>query len=162
MDLPVTARSSATLAVALARPIGSLTSALKMAAHLLRVLLLICCVAASPGAAASSTLDRVRETGTITFAYRDHAAPFSYTDRDGRVRGYSAELCTAVAASIQQSLKLPTLKVVWQPVDAANRLDVGLVHAVEELPRVCGKGFDVAALALGIEDVEGETGLSRA
>jgi len=123
MDLPVTARSSATLAVALARPIGSLTSALKMAAHLLRVLLLICCVAASPGAAASSTLDRVRETGTITFAYRDHAAPFSYTDRDGRVRGYSAELCTAVAASIQQSLKLPTLKVVWQPVDAANRLD---------------------------------------
>jgi ABC-type amino acid transport substrate-binding protein len=122
-DLPVTSRASATLAVALARPIRSLANVLKMAAHLLRILLLICCVAASPGSAASSTLDRVRESGTITFAYRDHAAPFSYTDRDGRVRGYSAELCTAVAASIQQSLRLPTLKIVWQPVDAANRLD---------------------------------------
>src|SRR2546429_561846 len=122
-DLPVTSRSSATLAVALARPFGRSPNALKMAAHPLRVLLLICCVAASMAAAASATLDHVRETGTITFAYRDHAAPFSYTDRDGRVRGYSAELCTAVAASIQQSMKLPTLKIVWQPVDAANRLD---------------------------------------
>ena len=123
MDLPVTTRSSATLAVALARPIRSLANILKMAAHLLRVLSLICCVAASTAAAASSTLDRVRENGTITFAYRDHAAPFSYTDRDGSVRGYTAELCGAVAAWIQQSLKLPTLKIVWQPVDAANRLD---------------------------------------
>jgi ABC-type amino acid transport substrate-binding protein len=94
-----------------------------MAAHPLRILLLICCVAAPPLAAASSTLERVRETATITFAYRDQAAPFSYTDRDGRVRGYSTELCAAVAASIQRALKLPTLRIVWQPVDAASRFD---------------------------------------
>jgi len=94
-----------------------------MAAKLLRLLLLICCAVAPLIAAASPTLDRIRDSGTITFAYRDHAAPFSYTDRDGRVRGYSTELCMAVAAAIQQTLKLPSLKIAWQPVDAATRLD---------------------------------------
>jgi len=94
-----------------------------MAAQLLRLLLLICCAVAPLIAAASPTLDRIRDSGTITFAYRDHAAPFSYTDRDGRVRGYSTELCMAVAAAIQQTLKLPSLKIAWQPVDAATRLD---------------------------------------
>jgi glutamate/aspartate transport system substrate-binding protein len=122
-DLAVREYPSATLAVARARPITSLANLLKMSADLLRILLLICCVAAPPLAAASSTLERVRETATITFAYRDQAAPFSYTDRDGRVRGYSTELCTAIAASVQQALKLPTLKIVWQPVDAASRFD---------------------------------------
>ena len=95
-----------------------------MAAHPLRIWSLICCWAVSAIAAASPTLDRIRDSGTITFAYRDHAAPFSYADREGHVRGYSTDLCVAVAASIQQALKLPSLKIVWQPVDAANRLEV--------------------------------------
>lgn len=85
------------------------------------------CVAALAPAhagAASATLDRIRDSGVITLAYRAGAAPFSFADRDGRVRGYSAELCAAVAASIQQALKLPALKIVWQPVDAANRLEI--------------------------------------
>ena len=92
----------------------------------LRLLLLVPCLVAliaPPVHAASATLDRIRASGTITLAYRAGAAPFSFADRDGHVRGYSVELCTAIAASIQQALKLPSLKVVWQPVDAANRLD---------------------------------------
>lgn len=88
----------------------------------LRALLFLCCVAVATTATAS-TLDRIRANGTITFAYRDQAAPFSYADRDGRVRGYSAEICNAIAASIQRKLKLTTLNVVWEPVDAAHRLD---------------------------------------
>ena len=97
-----------------------------MPARPLRVLLLMLCLVAltaPPALAASATLERIRTTGTIAFAYRDGAAPFSFADRDGRVRGYSAELCTAIAASIQRSLELPALKIVWHPVDAANRLD---------------------------------------
>jgi glutamate/aspartate transport system substrate-binding protein len=93
------------------------------AIHPFRVLLLVCCVAASSIAIASPTLDRIRDSGTITFAYRDHAAPFSFTDRDGRARGYSTELCVAVAAAIQEALKLSSLKIVWERVDAANRLE---------------------------------------
>ncbi|MEP7328291.1 MAG: amino acid ABC transporter substrate-binding protein, partial [Betaproteobacteria bacterium] len=42
--------------------------------------------------------------------------------RDGRVRGYSVELCEKIAASLAKSLGLPTLKVVWRAVDSETRL----------------------------------------
>ena len=91
------------------------------------VLGLVCAwfAALSVGAAeaAPGTLDRIRDGATIKFAYRSGAAPFSFADRDGRVRGYSAELCLAVAASIQRQLKLASLKVDWIAVDAADRIE---------------------------------------
>ncbi len=45
---------------------------------------------------------------------------------------------------------------------ALDEIHVRLLHLVEELPRVGGQALDVAALALGVERVEGERGLSRA
>ena len=46
-----------------------------------------------------------------------------------------------------------------EPVDV---IDVRLLHALEELPRVRGERLDVAPLALGVDGVEGEGGLARA
>ena len=46
-----------------------------------------------------------------------------------------------------------------QPLD---RIDVGLVHLVEELPRVRRQRLDVAALPLGVDRVERERRLARA
>jgi hypothetical protein len=46
--------------------------------------------------------------------------------------------------------------------DAGDSIDLRLVHAVEELPRVGREGLDVAALALGVERVEDQRGLARA
>jgi ABC-type amino acid transport substrate-binding protein len=83
--------------------------------------------------AASPTLDRIRQAGAITFGYREGAPPFSYRDREGRVLGYSVELCVRVAAAVQKALGLPELKVEWLPVDATNRLEAvtsGKVDAV--------------------------------
>ncbi len=40
-------------------------------------------------------------------------------------------------------------------------IDVGLLHHLEELPRVGRKRLDVTALALGINGVEGERGFPR-
>jgi len=80
-------------------------------------------LAALAADAAAGTLDRIRDRHTIVFAYRDGAAPFSFKDRDGKVRGYTAELCTRVAAAIQRQLGLPSLDVQWFPVDADNRLE---------------------------------------
>lgn len=40
--------------------------------------------------------------------------------------------------------------------DAVDGIDIGLVHAVEELADVRRKCLDVAALAFGVEGVEGE------
>ena len=73
--------------------------------------------------ASAGTLDRIRDRHTIVFAYRDGAAPFSFKDRDGKVRGYTAELCTRVAAAIQRQLGLPSLDVQWFPVDADNHIE---------------------------------------
>jgi ABC-type amino acid transport substrate-binding protein len=72
---------------------------------------------------AAATLERIRDRHTIVFAYRDGAAPFSFKDRDGRVRGYSAELCTRIAAAIERQLRLPTLEVEWIAVDADTRIE---------------------------------------
>ena len=46
-----------------------------------------------------------------------------------------------------------------EPLD---RVHVGLVHLAEELARVGRERLDVAALALGVDRVEGEAGLARA
>jgi len=73
--------------------------------------------------AASPALDRIKEKGAITFAYRDGAAPFSFKDRGGRVRGYSVDLCVRVAMAVQRNLALKELKVEWLPVTAATRLE---------------------------------------
>ena len=43
--------------------------------------------------------------------------------------------------------------------DAGDFVDIGLLHALKELARVGGKRFDVAALAFGIDRVEGERDL---
>jgi ABC-type amino acid transport substrate-binding protein len=87
----------------------------------------LCAIAASGiagiASAASPTLDRIKATGTVTFAYRDGAPPFSFKARSGRPQGYSVELCERVAAAIGKALAIPALKVEWRPVDAASRLD---------------------------------------
>ncbi len=94
----------------------------------LRTILLAAVVggAAIPAASAiaAATLDRIRDTATIRLAYREGAAPFSFKDRDGRVRGYSVEICTRIAGAIQKDLGIKELKVEWVPADAADRLDL--------------------------------------
>jgi polar amino acid transport system substrate-binding protein/glutamate/aspartate transport system substrate-binding protein len=71
----------------------------------------------------AATLERIRDRKTIVFAYRDGAAPFSFKDRDGRVRGYSVELCTRIAAAIERQLQLTGLNVEWVAVDADTRVE---------------------------------------
>jgi glutamate/aspartate transport system substrate-binding protein len=78
---------------------------------------------AGPGWGASPTLERIRNSGTIQLAYRDGAAPFSFKDRDGKVRGYSVELCERAVDAIGKALKLPAPKIEWKSVDASTRLD---------------------------------------
>ena len=73
--------------------------------------------------AGSPIQERIKNTGTITLAYREGAAPFSFKARNGRPQGYSVDLCEKVAATIGKSLAIANLKVEWRPVDAASRID---------------------------------------
>ena len=84
-------------------------------------LVLGCLGAATAALATSPTLDRIRATGQVTFGYREAAAPFSVKQRDGRVRGYSVELCEKIAVSLGKALG-KDLNVVWRPVDGETRL----------------------------------------
>ena len=90
---------------------------------LLAAAVLIGPASSAAASAASPVLDRIKEKGVITFAYRDGAAPFSFKDRGGRVRGYSVDLCVRVAMAVQRELALKELKIEWVPVSAATRLD---------------------------------------
>ena len=46
--------------------------------------------------------------------------------------------------------------------EAVDVIDIGLLHHLEELARVRRQAFDVAALALGVDGIEGERGFARA
>ena len=56
-------------------------------------------------------------------------------------------------------------EVVFCSMEMAGRqaldgIDVGLLHQLQELAGIGREGFDIAALALGIDGVEGERGLA--
>jgi ABC-type amino acid transport substrate-binding protein len=71
---------------------------------------------------ASSTLDRIRTTGSLKLGFRIDAQPFSYRDEEGKTTGYSVELCQSVAEAVKSELKLPGLKVEWVPVTVDEQL----------------------------------------
>ena len=79
-------------------------------------------IAAWP-ALAGPVLDRVRSTGTVQMGYREDAAPFSFKDREGRVRGYSVELCEQAIAEIGKAAGVPSIRIEWRALSAAQRLD---------------------------------------
>ena len=53
---------------------------------------------------AVSTLDRIRQTGVLRIGYDGHEPPFDYIDLDGKVMGYSIELCNRLAEALRRWL----------------------------------------------------------
>lgn len=68
------------------------------------------------------TLEKIKETGAISLGYRETSIPFSFVDKDRKPQGYSVELCSRVAVTIRQRLRLTDLKVNWVPVTPASRV----------------------------------------
>jgi len=69
-------------------------------------------------------LDRIRATGTITFAYRESSVPFSYLGANNKPVGYAMDLCMRVAEAVKKNLGLPSLAFEYVPVTPATRMDV--------------------------------------
>ena len=46
------------------------------------------------------TIAKVRESGSITLAYREASIPFSYLDQNKRPIGYAMDLCMRVVESL--------------------------------------------------------------
>jgi ABC-type amino acid transport substrate-binding protein len=74
--------------------------------------------------ALDGTLRKIRDSKSITIAYRTDALPFSFSDEKGQPAGYTVDICKRVVASIEQQLNVPGLKVNWMPATAQNRFDL--------------------------------------
>ncbi len=80
--------------------------------------LLLACI--SGAALAGPTLDRIRDSGHIRFAYLPQARPFTMAASGGAVEGYSAELCNRIAERVKAQLGLQQLAVDWVEVRPDN------------------------------------------
>lgn len=74
------------------------------------------------GALAQGTLEKVRTAGVITVGNRDASIPFSYLDDKQQPIGYAMDLCARIVDAVKVELKMPSLKVVYQPVTSATRI----------------------------------------
>jgi polar amino acid transport system substrate-binding protein/glutamate/aspartate transport system substrate-binding protein len=85
---------------------------------------LIVSLAFGSGPASAGVIDKIRADQTLRIAYREDAPPFSYKE-SGKAEpsGFIVELCRVVAKKLAAQLNVPTLKVAYVPVTAANRFD---------------------------------------
>lgn len=70
----------------------------------------------------TGTLQKVKETGTITLGVRDSSIPFSYLDDQQKPVGYAIDICNKIVDAVKTELKLPDLKVQTVAVLSSNRI----------------------------------------
>src|SRR5512146_370709 len=70
----------------------------------------------------TGTLKKIKDTGTITVGHRESSIPFSYLDDKQQPVGYAMDLCAKVVDAVKAELKMPNLKVAYQPVTSSNRI----------------------------------------
>jgi len=70
----------------------------------------------------TGTLKKIKDTGSITVGHRESSIPFSYLDDKQQPIGYAMDLCSRVVDAVKAELKMPALKVAYQPVTSANRI----------------------------------------
>jgi len=70
----------------------------------------------------TGTLKKIKDSGTVTIGNRESSIPFSYLDDKQQPVGYSMDLCNKVVDAIKAELKLPGLKVAYNPVTSQNRI----------------------------------------
>jgi glutamate/aspartate transport system substrate-binding protein len=72
--------------------------------------------------ALEGTLERIRQSGTISLGHRESSVPFSYYDDQQRVVGYSHELMLEAVEAVKKAVGRPDLKVKLTPVTSQNRI----------------------------------------
>jgi glutamate/aspartate transport system substrate-binding protein len=70
----------------------------------------------------SGTLDRIKQSGTISLGHRESSIPFSYYDDKQQVVGYSHDFQMKVVEAVKKKLNLPNLAVKYTPVTSQNRI----------------------------------------
>jgi glutamate/aspartate transport system substrate-binding protein len=94
-----------------------------MRLNVLQTLSLLALVAPALAAAQSPpTLDKIKQSGAITLAYRESSIPFSYLDDKAQPVGFGHEICLKIVDAVKKATGLADLKVNLQAVTSANRI----------------------------------------
>ena len=76
-----------------------------------------------PGLAlAQGTLDKIKQSGQMTLAYRESSIPFSYLDDKAQPTGFGYEICERIADNVKKATGRADLKKAYQAVTSANRI----------------------------------------
>jgi glutamate/aspartate transport system substrate-binding protein len=86
------------------------------------LLLVACALPAMAFAQTTSTLDKVKQSGAITIAYREASIPFSYLDDKAQPTGFSHEICLKIVDEVKKATGRADLKLQTQAVTSANRI----------------------------------------
>jgi glutamate/aspartate transport system substrate-binding protein len=70
----------------------------------------------------TSTLDKIKQSGQMTLAYRESSIPFSYLDDKAQPVGFGYEICQRVVDNVKKATGRNDLKVNLQAVTSANRI----------------------------------------
>jgi glutamate/aspartate transport system substrate-binding protein len=70
----------------------------------------------------TGTLQKIKETGTITIGHRDVSIPFSYYDDKQQAVGYAIDICMRIVDAVKAELKLKKIDVKFNPVTSATRI----------------------------------------
>ena len=69
----------------------------------------------------ADTLKRVSETGEFRIGYVPDAPPLSFEDGDGKVVGYSIDLCRHIASVVRDELGLEKIDIVYTPLESMEQ-----------------------------------------
>jgi glutamate/aspartate transport system substrate-binding protein len=72
--------------------------------------------------AQTSTLDKIKQSGTMTLAYRESSIPFSYLDDKAKPTGFAYEICEKIADKVKAATGRSDLAKQYQAVTSANRI----------------------------------------
>ncbi|MGE8502893.1 MAG: amino acid ABC transporter substrate-binding protein [Pseudomonas sp.] len=70
----------------------------------------------------SSTLEKIRNTNSITVGYRESSIPFSYLGSDAQPTGFAWEICNRVIDRVKEVTGSADLRVATQAVTSQNRI----------------------------------------
>ncbi len=92
--------------------------------QLATIIALVCGSCSSLGAIAQSysTLDKVKQSGQMTIAYREASIPFSYLGANAEPTGFGWEICNKIVDQVKKAVGRQDLKVSTQAVTPANRI----------------------------------------
>lgn len=78
--------------------------------------------AQAQSASTTGTLQKIRDTGTVSLGHRESSIPFSYYAENQRVVGYAHEYAMQIVKAIEQELNKPHLDVKLTPITSQNRI----------------------------------------